>query len=101
MDAKSTGVCTSRGCVAREIKHQYSRSGGFFERTQWEVFVKHNRLRGYPGNLLEYMTTQGRITPALPLISVVVSFYNEERNLPTLILRLRTVLRGEIAAGRL
>lgn len=35
-----------------------------------------------------------------PFISGVVSFYNEERNIPALIERLRKVFRSEIEAGR-
>lgn len=36
---------------------------------------------------------------SLPFLSVVLSFYNEEDNIPELLSRLRTVLRAEVAAG--
>jgi len=39
------------------------------------------------------------MTEPLPSLSVVLSFYNEETNIPELIGRLRTVLGAEIAAG--
>ena len=47
------------------------------------------------------MTTQGQIAGPVPMISVVVSFFNEERNIPVLISRLRAVLGAERAAGRI
>lgn len=43
----------------------------------------------------------GRESSASPTLSVVLSFYNEEKNIPELLRRLRTVLGSELALGHL